>query len=126
MAMSAGRGSVCASSIGGLVGAALVLATALCAPAAGADRPVLYLVTYADGSMRCLSAAPRTAEGIAKVLQFPRASHGVEDRQTPSGGATTYTGELEWNGKAWVVPSGRAATAPADGSDRGQRARLLD
>ncbi len=84
-------------------------------------RTVYYQVTYADGTMRELSAVPKTGKDITRVLRVLRVEQGRGGFEILSTGpqvltlvnrGQTYKTDLQWNGRAWVAPEDARPAAP--------------
>jgi len=100
-----------------LIGAPVLLIVWVAVPAADQGRTVYYQVTHADGSVRDVSAVPRTNKGIRRVLRITRLEQGQKGYDILSTGrqtithvnrGQTYKTDLIWTGRAWVEPSARS------------------
>jgi len=111
-----------------LAAGALVLLWPAWAAAKDRGRTVYYQVTYADGTMRELSAVPKTGQGITRVLRVLRVEQGRQGYEILSTGpqaltlvsrGQTYKSDLQWNGKAWVAPEDAPAAAGGKPAPKG-------
>ncbi len=115
---------------GGVLLAALLAAAAQ--PTLAADSAVYYQVAFSDGTVKDLSAPPRTNQGITRVVRISRKSVGLKGYEVLS----THRGpliivnpdqvvreEMTWDGGRWVVP--RPAPKAAAGPSAPPDARAL-